>query len=206
MNIKRYPVSYIGRLRMGSDGTGIRTLVLVKDCPLRCKFCANKFTWDGSEKHKLLSAEEIYERIKIDRPYMMATNGGITIGGGEPMLYPDLIAEMYEQCHEEMNICIETSLHVPYDNLEKILKYVDSFVVDIKSMDSNIYHEYTGGDLNLAFSNLKKVIEHKGSDSVVVRIPIIPRITDEASQNISRDELKKIGVTKFDLFTYFTDV
>lgn len=76
----KYSVSYIGRLRMGTDGKGIRTLIIFQQCPLRCRYCINSFTWDGSEEPEMMSAEELYESILIDRPYLLATNGGITLG------------------------------------------------------------------------------------------------------------------------------
>ena len=89
---QKLPVVEILRYRVGTDGTGIRTLIIVEGCPLRCRHCINPETWDGTETIKEYSLEELYDEIKIDDIYFQATNGGITFGGGEPVLYAEFIA------------------------------------------------------------------------------------------------------------------
>lgn len=202
MNNTKYPIIHIGRHRIDSDGEGVRTLILLEGCLLRCKYCINPFTWDGSVEAEYLSAMEIYDRIKIDRPYMLATNGGITLGGGEPLLYPEFINDMRAVCDRDMTIYVETSLHEPWENIELAAENIDRFYADIKSMDPLIYRKYTGKNLKLVKNNLRKLIELRGADSVIVRVPEIPEFADESSQMKSEDLLREMGIEKIDLFKY----
>ncbi len=161
MGERRYPICAISRMRIGTDGQGVRTLVAMKGCPLRCKYCINKFTWDDSVEPKLLTAEELYSKIRRDITYMRATNGGITFGGGEPLLYPELIKEFRDICGEDISIFVETSLNVPWESVATVIDIVDKFIIDIKTMDEETYKEYTGYDCNNVVSNMKKLIENR---------------------------------------------
>ena len=197
-----YNICNINRLRMGIDGEGIRTLILVHGCPLKCKYCINPFTWNGELNPKTMTANEIYNQILIDRPYLLATKGGLTIGGGEPLLYPTLFGELRCLMEKEMTLYTETSFSVPYDNIRISERYIDHFYVDIKTTDNEIYHGYTGGQLDIAFGNIEKYIKEYGADKLTARIPIIPSYTDSKKQNESKKMLEDIGVKNFDLFKY----
>ena len=199
--LNKYPICHVSRLRMGSDGDGIRSLILVSECTLRCKYCINPFTWDGSQQPQMLSADEVYSKICIDRPYIMATNGGITFGGGEPLLYPHLINDIRNICEPDMSFYVETSLNVDWENIETSAEVVDKYYVDIKTMDPDMYREYTGGELEVALSNLKKLIE-RFPDSVVVRLPEIPGLVDKEKQKKGQRLLQEIGIKKINLFKY----
>ena len=198
----RYPVSHIERLRIGIDGKGIRTLILFQQCPLRCKYCINPFTWDGTEEPKMLTVEEIYKQILIDRPYILATNGGVTFGGGEPLLQSKAIKEFAEINTEDFSINVETSLNVPRENIEEIVDIVDMYYVDLKSSDAKIYEEYTGGKLQRVLDNLKYLLDKVGTKRVVVRIPTIPEMVDKDKQMKEKAELEAMGIECFDLFDY----
>ena len=175
---------------------------MLEGCPLRCKYCINPFTWDGTLEAEYLTAIEIYDRIKIDRPYMLATNGGITFGGGEPLLYPNLINNMRTVCDKDMTIYVETSLHVPWENIEAVTEKVDRFFIDIKSMDEVIYRKYTGKNLELVKNNLRKLVELRGYEPIVVRVPEIQEFADKSSQIKSRHLLQEMGIEEMDLFKY----
>lgn len=201
-SMQKYNVSSILRLRMGIDGEGIRTLILLQGCPLRCQYCINPFTWNGTEKPEMMTAEDIYKKIIIDRPYLLATNGGLTIGGGEPLLYPQLFQELNGLMDKGMTLYAETSFNIPYDNIKMAESSIDHFYVDIKTTDEVIYREYTRGQLSITFDNLKKFIVEYGADRLTVRIPIIPGLTDAEKQIESKRILESIGVKYFDLFKY----
>ncbi len=198
----RYPVIGISRLRPGTDGDGLRTLILLEGCPLRCKYCLNPFSWNGDREAEYFTAVELYQRIRKDRPYMLATHGGITFGGGEPLLQPGLITEFKEICDERLTIGVETSLNVPWENIEMILESVDFFHVDIKTMDSSIYKSYTGGENSIVINNLKKLLMYKDTEKIIVRIPCIKGFVDNEGRKESREKLTKLGITQFDLFEY----
>lgn len=199
---KRYRISSVGRLRMGTDGEGIRTLVFADGCPLKCEYCINPFTWNGTRDPMLLSAEDIYEKIIVDRPYILATNGGVTFGGGEPLLQPEMIRELRDLCEHEMSFYVETSLNVPYKNVELVADIIDRFYVDIKSMDPDIYKEYTGGELDIVIDNLNQLLQRVDSEKVIVRVPMIPGYSDTDKQMKAKEKLKKLGVSRFNMFTY----
>lgn len=86
-----FPLLSIVRLRMGTDGAGISSLVAGAGCPLSCQWCINKKILK-EKKAEWIGAEELYDRVKIDDLYFQASGGGITFGGGEPLLYPSFLA------------------------------------------------------------------------------------------------------------------
>lgn len=192
----------IGRHRMETDGAGIRSLVVFAGCPLRCKYCINPYTWDGSKKAVSYTPELLLDKVSVDSVYFQATNGGITFGGGEPLLNANFIKEFIQIAPKCWNYIVETSLAVPFENVETISEMIDIFVVDIKSMDSSVYHSYTSGDLTIAQTNLSKLLKLVGSDRVIVRVPIIPGYADKSSQALSVNQLLSMGITNIDSFTY----
>lgn len=195
-------ISSIGRHRFEIDGDGIRSLVVFAGCPLRCKYCVNPYTWDGSKKAVPFTPEMLLAKVSVDSVYFQATNGGITFGGGEPLLHANFIKEFIQIAPKCWNYIVETSLAVPFENIQTIADKIDTFVVDIKSMDSTVYHFYTGGDLTLAHTNLTRLIDMVGTERVTVRIPLIPGYADETSQATSVKQLLTMGVTNIDSFKY----
>lgn len=198
----KYSISHISRLRMETDGDGIRDLIVTANCPLQCKYCINPYTWNQDQILQQLTAKEIYERIKIDTLYMLETNGGVTIGGGEPLLQPEIFEDLKRFYPLEITFYTETSFYVPYKNIQKAEKYIDRFYVDIKSMDEYIYKQYCGGELCFVVDNLSRFIKEYGAEKIVVRVPVIPDYTDEKDQREAVTKLKKMGIHEFDLFQY----
>lgn len=86
----------ISRLRPTTDGKGIRTLICTYGCPLKCKYCINPLSWNGKGKPKTYTLEGLYDAVKLDRLYWQATDGGITFGGGEPLLQAQRIREFID--------------------------------------------------------------------------------------------------------------
>lgn len=202
VNSNQLPLIGISRLRMGIDGDGVRTLVCTQGCPLRCKYCLNPFSWDGSSKVKNYTIKKLYDEVKIDNLYFQATKGGITFGGGEPLLHIDAIEEFIKICPDTWNIWVETSLHVSEDAIHKASGLFDHFVVDIKTTNPTIYQEYTEGDFNIAWNNLLLLKELVGVDKITVRVPLIPNYVDEKQQNESEQILRESGFKNIDAFTY----
>ena len=192
----------VNRLRFGTDGNGIRTLVGFMGCPLRCKYCINPMSWNSTLKGKSLTPMELYNKIKVDSIYFLASGGGVTFGGGEPLLHAEFIKEFIEIAPKEWSFNIETSLSVPFENIELVSSKIDLFIVDIKSMDKDIYNSYTGSYLDLALDNLKKLLKAVGSEKIMVRVPIIECYADEKSQESSVKLLTEMGITKIDTFEY----
>ena len=147
------PFFAISRLRMGTDGSGITTLVTFMGCPLKCKYCLNQkcheavYEADGKTLRNgimLLTPQELYDLVKIDNIYIQSTGGGICFGGGEPTLYKDFIVEFKKICGDKWKITIETCLRCTYNTIKNLSSVVDYWIVDIKSMHSDIYMKYTG--------------------------------------------------------------
>ena len=196
-----YPLLDISRLRIGSDGKGITTLIAGAGCPLNCRWCINKKLLHHAPVRKV-TAEELYDLVKIDDLYFQATGGGVTFGGGESLLYASFIKQFRELVPGTWKINSETSLAVQPEQLTAAIEAVDLFIVDCKDMDPEIYHKYTGGDNSLMKQNLHLLLEKTDPEKILVRIPLIPGYNTEDDRQKSREELMKMGVVRFDLFNY----
>lgn len=197
-------ISSIGRHRFEIDGTGVRTLIVFSGCPLKCKYCINSYTWKDTEKSRNYSVSELLSKVSIDSIYFEATNGGITFGGGEPLLQAEFISEFINNAPKTWNYIVETSLSVPFDKIKLLSDKISKFVVDIKSLDSKIYQEYTSVSISLAIENLLKLKQLVGVNKIQVRVPIIPGYADEQSQKNTVEELRAYGFEDIDVFTYKT--
>lgn len=194
-----FPLLSIVRLRMGTDGSGVTSLVAGAGCPLNCRWCINKdlLKWKEAE---WVSAEELYDRVKIDNLYFQASGGGITFGGGEPLLHPSFLASFCRICPPTWRITIETSLAASQDSLKMISEYVDEFIVDCKDMDPDRYENYTGQPAGQMLENLKLL--RMIPDKVLVRVPHIPQFNTKQDQINNADILRSMGFSRLDLFEY----
>lgn len=194
----------ISRIRIGIDGEGVTTLVAFTGCPLRCAYCINPNSWDGSGKYQNLSIDELYDRLKIDELYYVATGGGVMFGGGEPLLRADYISSFAQKYKNRgWKFYMETSLSTDRENLEKVLPYIDYFIVDSKDMDPKRYNLYTRGDLNVFVDNLRFLADRVGPDKITVRVPIIPNLHQTTQVAANNAELiRKMGINNIDIFAY----
>ena len=183
----------ISRHRLTTDGEGVTTLVAFSGCPLRCKYCLNKVSWEV-EKGRLYTPEQLFEEVKIDQLYFLATRGGVTFGGGEPLLQVEFIKEFRKLCGPQWQIVVETSLNVPFEIVEEINAVVDGYIIDIKDMNPDIYKTYTGKDNALVLSNLEWLLQQGDTDCVKVRVPHIPDFNTDEDVSKSIDCLKAMGV------------
>ena len=149
----------VSRHRLTTDGDGVTTLVTFNGCPLRCKYCLNKTSWDLT-KGRDYTPEALYEEVKIDQLYFLATHGGITFGGGEPLLQKDFIKEFRALCGPQWSLVAETSLQVPFETVQELNGVLDDYIVDIKDMNPEIYLAYTGKEIDLVLKNLALLQDH----------------------------------------------
>ena len=136
--------------------------------------------------------------------YFQATGGGIVFGGGEPLLYADFIHAFRQACPAEWKISLESSLAVDREELEKVISDIDFFLIDIKDMDPEIYLAYTGRDNQKLQCNLEYLARMTDPEHICIRIPLIEGFNTEKDRERSRDTLRNMGFTKFDLFRYDT--
>lgn len=197
-----FPSIGYDRLRMESDGDGVTTLVCAQGCPLRCAYCINpESSCDRGSPRHIFTPESLWQRLKVDSLYFLATGGGVTFGGGEPLLYADFI-QAFSALAQGWKIYTETSLWVNPRQVEVAAGCIDHFYVDIKDADPAIYTAYTGREGQRALDNLALLLKLVGSERVTVRLPLIPGYNSEAQREKSEALLSEMGVTHFDRFAY----
>ena len=167
------------------DGPGIRCIFFFQGCPLRCKYCHNRDTWDakcGTE----YTADELIEKAVKYKSYMNSSGGGITASGGEATLQPEFLAELFAKAKEQgIHTCLDTTGFVDIEKIEKVLDNTDLVLLDLKHMDDEKSKELTGVSIQKAL----KLAKHLESRNIPVwlRHVLVPGITD------SEDNLAKIG-------------
>lgn len=199
--MKKFRVMGINRHRMYIDGQGINTLVALEGCPLKCKYCINKNLL-AEGKVQEMSLQELAEKVLIDYCYFMATGGGITFGGGEALLHSGQIKAFREVLPKDVPIKIETSLNVPMERLLELIDVVDEFMIDIKTMNPQIYKEYTGLDNSRLLENLEVLCEKGLQDKCKIRIPNIPGFTLQADIDKAAESMENMGFRNLEVFDY----
>ncbi|MBQ9781293.1 MAG: radical SAM protein [Clostridia bacterium] len=201
----RFPLCFHSRLRMATDGTGVTALVGAYGCPLACKLCINPRTWAPAEEGKdftWVTPEELYDMTKQDNLYYLATGGGITFGGGEPLLHTDFIKAYRAICPPEWHFCAESCLNIPEHHVTAAAECIDHFMIDIKDTNPAIYKAYTGRDNQRVLDNLALLLSLVGPERITVRIPRIPGFNTDEDTDRSVALLTKMGFINFDRFTY----
>jgi len=164
------------------DGPGVRFVVFLKGCNLRCGCCHNPDTWDASDA-KIMSAEEIVSKAVRYKEYF-GKDGGITVSGGEPLLQAEFVREVFELCHENgINTCLDTSGSIMNDNVTALLDVTDRVLLDIKYTEAELYRKHVGCEISDVLSFLDRLNE-KGIPTTVRQV-IIPTLND-TEENIER--------------------
>ena len=201
-----FPLAFCDRLRMATDGAGVTALVGAFGCPLRCKLCINPQTWhkraDGKPPFVRVTPTELYDKVKIDSLYYIATGGGVTFGGGEPLLHTDFITAFRAAIPMEWRLYAESCLHIPEENVRAAAQVVDHFFIDVKDMNPAVYKAYTERDVSPVKANIALLLSLVGTDRVTFRVPRIPDFNTDADVEASVRELTAMGGSHFDRFTY----
>lgn len=128
------------------DGPGVRFVVFLQGCPLRCGCCHNPDTWDTSAGTEY-EAADVLSRILRCKSYF-GKNGGVTVSGGEPLLQADFVRELFVLCRENgINTCLDTSGCLLNDSIHALLDVTDRVLLDIKYTDEDSYREFVGCSL-----------------------------------------------------------
>ena len=164
------------------DGPGVRTVVFMQGCPLRCGYCHNPDTWDPNSGETVDTAE-VFAKIKRFRPYF-GPEGGVTVSGGEALLHPDFVRELFALCkNESIHTALDTSGCLWNEQVESLLDVTDLALLDIKMTTDADYREYVGCSLEKPLFFLSK-LEEKGIPAWIRHV-VVPGLTD-APENIRR--------------------
>lgn len=201
MENNKFDVIGIQRHRINTDGTGITTLIGLKGCPLSCKYCINKDVLT-LKKPKSYSYEELFTEVMQDYCYFIATKGGITFGGGEPLLHYNQIAEFRKILPLDIAINIETSLNIDSGIIEYIKSSITEWIIDIKDLDSNLYKRYTGKDVRKVIENLELISKLGLQNKCLIRVPLILNFNTDRDRDNSIEKLNKLGFHRINRFRY----
>ncbi|MBY2475595.1 pyruvate formate lyase-activating protein [Clostridioides difficile] len=184
------------------DGPGIRYILFFQGCPLRCKYCHNRDTWDTKSGKEYTVDEIITDALKYTS-FMKFSGGGITASGGESTLQPEFLSELFKKAKEnDIHTCLDTSGFVDIKTIDPILDNTDLVLLDLKHMVEEKSIDLTGVGMDKAL----KLARHLDSRNIPVwiRHVLVPGITDDT------DNLEKLGqfvstlknVERFELLPY----
>lgn len=171
------------------DGTGIRTIVFLKGCALRCRWCCNPESQEFGIETMLVNGKprtigrdvtvkEVMDTVGRDMPYYGRSGGGLTLSGGESLLQPEFAAALL-QAAKDMGIstAMESMGYAKFDVIQKILPYLDTYLMDIKHMRPDKHKEFTGKENTLMLENARKIAESRMCE-LIIRVPVIPGFND----------------------------
>ena len=160
------------------DGPGIRFVIFMQGCALKCKYCHNRDTWDTSIGEHI-SVSELVQRIKNYEDYIKISNGGVTATGGEPLLQPKFLIALFTELKKlGFHTALDTSGMLPLtDDIKKVLSLTDLVLLDIKHINDEKCKELVGASnkLELEFANYLS----DNNIPIWIRQVIIPGITDD---------------------------
>lgn len=197
------------------DGQGIRTIVFLKGCVLRCRWCCNPESQNfqietmmvqGKPKTigRDVTVKEVMETVEKDRTYYRRSGGGLTLSGGESLCQPEFARDLLRAAKESgINTAMESMACAPYETIEKILPYLDQYLMDIKHTNLEKHKEFTGRSNELMLENAKKIAA-SGMTNLSIRVPVIPGFNDRVDEieDIARFSATLSGVKKIHLLPY----
>jgi len=167
------------------DGPGIRFVVFMQGCPLRCLYCHNPDTWEldaGTE----YSPQQLVEEIIKYKAFMQASSGGVTFSGGEPLLQADFLLATSELLKEQgISVAIDTSGFIWNDKAKEAVKMADIILLDIKNFNHEVYKMLTGVSLEPTL----KMLDYLRDNNITtwVRYVLVPGLTDNT------DSIRKLA-------------
>jgi pyruvate formate lyase activating enzyme len=130
-------------------------------------------------------SDDLFEVLMKDKPFYDQSQGGVTFSGGEPLMQPNLVAELAERLHQNhVSTAVESCMHVPWKNVEKVAPYIDCWLADLKHTDEEKFLSWAKGSLKRIKDNFRKLAPI--AKRIVIRVPVVPGFNDTI------DELKAI--------------
>lgn len=196
------------------DGPGVRTIVFLKGCVLRCRWCCNpesqsfhieKMLQNGVLKTvgRDVTVGEVMDNVLRDMPYYRRSGGGITLSGGEALCSPDFATALLREAKSYgLSTAVETACSMPYDVIERFIPLVDTFLTDVKHMNSAKHEQFTGMKNELIISNISRLASQ--TKRLIVRVPVIPTFNDTIGEisDIARFAAGLPGVQELHLLPY----
>ena len=196
------------------DGPGIRTIVFLKGCYLRCKWCCNPesqkyeiqtMLQNGKEKiiGRDVTVAEVLDVVKQDMPYYRRSGGGMTLSGGEMLCQSEFAYALLKGAKEmAINTAVETTGFAPYEKIEKLLPYIDTVLMDIKHTDSAKHKEFTTQPNERILENAVKIAEN--AKKLIIRVPVIPTFNETEAEiaSIAKFASTLKGVDEINLLPY----
>ena len=182
------------------DGPGVRSVVFLSGCPLRCAYCHNPDTWECRED-QLTDSRELAERLL--RYYSFIKKGGVTFSGGEPLLQAEFVTEVTKILKQNgLHVAIDTCGTPMGSDAERLLEVADMFLLDIKMTTEEDYKRYTGGSLAATMAFLD-CLEEKQKDTWIRHV-VVPGINDTEEDILRLAELIKgyTCIKKVELLPY----
>ena len=182
------------------DGPGVRFVVFLQGCPLRCAYCHNPEMWNASEKKIQMTPEELLAKIKRYLPYFK-NGGGVTISGGEPLMQEKFVTEVFKLCKVEgIHTCLDTSGYG--DASDELLDNTDLVILDVKELDAEKYQALVGQKMAKFEAFLQKCQEK--NKKLWLRQVIVPGHNDNKESVFKLKEFaKKLkNVEKIELLPY----
>ena len=184
------------------DGPGIRFVVFMQGCHLKCKYCQNRDTWDINSGEQY-TVKQVVEKIMRYKNYIVASNGGVTLSGGEPLLQQDFVVSLFQELKKQnISTCLDTSgMFTITDKIKQIVDLTDIFLLDIKSINDETCKWLTGSSNSLELEFAKYINEK--NKRIWIRQVLVPGITDKKEDLLKlKDFLKTINVEKFEFLPY----
>ena len=197
------------------DGRGIRTIVFLKGCVLRCRWCCNPESQeydiqtmivDGKPKviGRDVTVAEVLEIVEKDRGYYRRSGGGMTLSGGESLCQPVFAKALLAAAKDRgIHTAMESMGCASYEVIEELLPYLDTYLMDIKHTNPAKHKEFTGKSNELMLENARKIAA-SGLTELVIRVPVIPTFNDtpEEIKGIAQFADKLPGVKRIHLLPY----
>lgn len=204
-NIQRFSVH---------DGPGIRTIVFLKGCAFRCRWCCNPesqsfeiqtMNVDGKVKTEGqdITVKEVMDVVLKDRPYYNRSGGGLTLSGGESLLQPEFaVALLRTAKNSGINTAMESTGFASFDVIERFLPHLDLYLMDIKHLNSRKHEEFIGRPNELVLENAKKIAKY--AKKLIIRVPVIPTFNDTTEEilDISKFAASLENVNEIHLLPY----
>jgi pyruvate formate lyase activating enzyme len=193
MENKRSLTAMLLRIEKSSlhDGEGLRTVVFLKGCNLRCRWCSTPESQhtgvelgDGACYGREASLAEVFGEVLKDEVFYFHSGGGLTVSGGEPLLQAAFVTELLKLCRSHaINTALESNFCLPWEQAAQPLPYLDTLFVDVKHCDSARHRQLTGAGNEALLHNLMLAGQSPLAFGMVLRLPLIPGLNDD-EQNL----------------------